>query len=64
MTWLNMIQRRFEEIRVRYVLYRGGGMETEAGVNYQNVENYLKMLSEGVFVANVKSASRLSKYES
>ncbi len=39
-------------------------METEAGVIYQNVENYLKMLSEGVFVANVKSASRLSKYES
>ncbi len=41
---------RFGEIRGRYVLYRGGGVETETGVIYQNVENYLKSLSEGVFV--------------
>lgn len=54
---------RFGEIKGRYVLYRGGGMETEEGVTYQNVENYLKSLSEGVFVPNVKSISKLSKYE-
>lgn len=41
---------RFGEIRGRYVLYCGGGVETETGVIYQNVENYLKSLSEGVFV--------------
>lgn len=35
---------RFGEIRGRYVLYRGEDMETEAGVIYQNVENYLKSL--------------------
>lgn len=35
---------RFGEIRGRYVLYRGEDVETEAGVIYQNVENYLKSL--------------------
>ncbi len=43
-------ERRFGKIRGRYVLYRGGNMESEAGVIYENVENYLKSLSEGVFV--------------
>lgn len=46
---------RFGEIRGRYILYRGRDMETEAGVVYQNVENYLKSLSKGVFVTNVKT---------
>lgn len=48
-------ERRFGEIQGRYVLYRGGGMETEAGVIYQNVENYLKSLSEGVFVTQERN---------
>lgn len=40
---------RFGKIRGRYVLYRGEDAETEMGVIYQNVENYLKSLSEGIF---------------
>lgn len=43
-------ERRFGEIRGRYVLYRGEDMDTEAGVIYENVEKYLKSLSRGVFV--------------
>ena len=52
-------ERRFGNIRGRYVLYRGKDAETEAGVIYQNVENYLKSLSEGISVSNVKSVSKL-----
>lgn len=37
-------ERRFGEIRGRFVLYRGGDVETETGVIYRNVENYLKSL--------------------
>lgn len=43
-------ERRFGNIRGRYVLYRGGDAETEAGVTYRNVENYLKALSKSVSV--------------
>ena len=46
-------ERRFGNIRGRYVLYRGKDAETEAGVIYQNVENYLKSLSEGISVSQV-----------
>lgn len=42
-------ERRFGKIRGRYVLYRGKDMETEAGVNYQNVEKYLKLLPSKTF---------------
>lgn len=43
-------EKRFGKIRGRYVLYRGGNMETEEGVIYQNAEDYLKSLSKGVYV--------------
>lgn len=46
-------ERRFGNIRGRYVLYRGKDAETEAGVIYQNVENYLKSLSEGISVSQM-----------
>lgn len=44
-------ERRFGEIKGRYVLYRGEDMEMENGVVYQNVENYLTSLSEGISVS-------------
>lgn len=43
-------ERRFGEIRGRYVLYRGEDVQTEAGVVYLNVEKYLKSLSDGILI--------------
>ena len=37
-------ERRFGPIRGRYVLYRGETAQLENGVQYQNVESYLKEL--------------------
>lgn len=37
-------ERRFGPIRGRYVLYRGETAQAEKGVQYQNVESYLKEL--------------------
>lgn len=47
---LNAEDALLREIRGRYVLYRGGDAEAGAGVIYQNVENYLKLLWEGISV--------------
>ena len=39
-------ERRFGPIRGRYALYRGEASQTENGVQYRNVESYLKELAE------------------
>ncbi len=39
-------ERRFGPIRGRYALYRGEASQTENGVQYRNVESYLKELPE------------------
>ena len=39
-------ERRFGPIRGRYVLYRGETAQLENGVQYRNVESYLKELPD------------------
>ena len=41
---LNQTKKRFGEIRKRCVLYRGEGTVPENGIEYQNVELFLKQL--------------------
>ena len=43
-----LTERRLGQITERTVLYRGENMQLDNGVKYQNVEEYLQTLSEGM----------------
>lgn len=54
---MNQTSKRFGKIRKRYVLYRGEDAVLENGIEYRNVEAYLKELQ----ILNKKVAKKPCK---
>ena len=50
---IEQTERRFGEITGRYVLYRGANANTEEGILYKNVAEYLKGLPDTAMTENV-----------
>lgn len=48
-----LTERRFGEIKGRYVLYRGANAETEEGIIYKNVVEYLKGLPDSAMTESI-----------
>lgn len=48
-----LTERRFGEIKGRYVLYRGANAETEEGIIYKNVAEYLKGLPDTAMTESI-----------